>query len=161
MEGDVLSGNTPLAAAEGMLRGVIDRDLDAVLDSFTSAADAYMYVEGPRWTTRGGDNVAQGWRAYFDTGIGIDSFSWVEGPQVIETPALSAVLGVVDYQVRSAEGSQPAEHAPLRLRMTWLLRPEDGRWRIVHEHGSQPLVDPYGSGDWWPEGATPLPTAGS
>ncbi len=27
--------------------------------------------------------------------------------------------------------------------------------------GSQPLVDPYGSGDWWPEGATPLPTAGS
>lgn len=150
-----MSPQSPLAAAEGMLQGVIDRDLPAVLDSFTGGEDAYMYVEGPRWTTRGGANVQKGWRAYFETGVGIESYAWVEGPQVIETPELSAVLGVIDYVVRPG-GERTGTADPLRLRMTWLLRPEEGRWRIVHEHGSQPLVDPYGSGDWWPEGATTM-----
>jgi ketosteroid isomerase-like protein len=155
MEMSPMPTQTPVAAAEGMLRGVIDRDLAAVLDSFTKDSDAYMYVEGPRWTTRGGDNVEKGWRAYFETGIGIEDFTWVEGPQVIETADLAAVLGVIDYVIRPGqEGTSTSD--PLRLRMTWLLRPENGRWRIVHEHGSQPLVDPYGSGDWWPEGATPM-----
>lgn len=143
--------DTPLATVEGMLNGVIERDLDAVLDAFSKSPEAYMYVEGPRWTTRGGDHVETGWRAYFEAGVTIDSFTWIEGPQVIESAELSAVLGVIDYAVRP--GGRAEEPHQLRLRMTWLTRREPGGWRIVHEHGSQPLADPYGSGDWWPEGA--------
>ena len=34
----------------------------------------------------------------------------------------------------------------LRIRMTWLLRWEGDRWRIVHEHGFQPLPTPKARG---------------
>ena len=61
------------------------------------------------------------------------------------------MVGVVDYDV-----SGNGRASRLRMRMTWLLRWEGDRWRIVHEHGSQPLPDPYGAGDWWPEGENPL-----
>lgn len=144
--------NTPLDGAEGMLRAVIDRDLPAVLDSFSGGEDAYVFVEGPRWTTRGGDRIAAGWRAYFEAPIRITGFTWVEGPYTFESDALGQVLGVIDYLV---SGNGVAKK--LRMRMTWLLRHEGDRWRIVHEHGSQPLADPYGAGDWWPEGAVALP----
>lgn len=144
---------SPLAAAEGMLNAVIDRDLDRVLDSFSPAPDAYVFVEGPRWTTKGGDRIASGWRAYFEAPIRISSFSWVEGPFVFASDTLAQVVGIIDYDV-SGRGMTKK----LRMRMTWLLRHEGDRWRIVHEHGSQPLADPYGAGDWWPEGATPLPS---
>lgn len=143
---------TPLTGAEGMLRAVIDRDLPAVLDSFSGGDDAYVFVEGPRWTTSGGDRIADGWRAYFTAPIRITGFTWVEGPHTFESPSLAQVVGVIDYRV---SGNGVAKD--LRLRMTWLLRHEGDRWRIVHEHGSQPLADPYGAGDWWPEGEVPLP----
>ena len=141
----------PLAAIEAMLNAVIDRRLDEVLDSFSAADDAYVFVEGPRWSTRGGDRIAQGWRAYFDAPIRIDSYRWLEGPFVLGDEPLALVAGILDYAVR---GNGKA--GTLRMRMSWLLRDEGGRWRIVHEHGSQPLPDPYGAGDWWPEGATAL-----
>lgn len=144
---------SPLAGAEGMLNAVMERDLDGVLDSFSPAADAYVFVEGPRWTTKGGDHIAAGWRAYFEAPIRITNFSWAEGPFVFASDTLAQVVGIVDYDV---SGRGMAKR--LRMRMTWLLRHEGDRWRIVHEHGSQPLEDPYGAGDWWPEGATPLPS---
>lgn len=145
--------SSAIEAAEGMLDAVKRRDLEAVVDSFSASPDAYMYVEGPRWTTRGGANVRQGWAAYFEAGAGIAEWRWVEGPFTFESGDLAQVMGVIDYQVL---GDDVPKH--LRLRMTWLLRREDDRWRIVHEHGSQPLSDPYGLGDWWPEGATELDT---
>lgn len=134
-----------------MLEAVIGRDLNGVLDSFSRQDDAYVFVEGPRWTTKGGDKIAAGWRAYFDAPIRIASFSWVEGPYVYESGSLAQVVGVIDHQV---SGGGVAKR--LRMRMTWLLRHEGDRWRIVHEHGSQPLADPYGAGDWWPEGGVAL-----
>ncbi|MGH3264021.1 MAG: YybH family protein [Sciscionella sp.] len=142
---------TPLSAAEGMLTAVIGRDLPGVLDSFSAADDVYIFVEGPRWTNRGGGRIAEGWRAYFEAPIRITAFEWVEGPYVFESGTLGQVVGVVDYDV---SGNGMAKR--LRMRMTWLLRHEGDRWRIVHEHGSQPLPDPYGAGDWWPAGETPL-----
>jgi ketosteroid isomerase-like protein len=156
----------PLGAIEAMLNAVIERRLEEVLDSFSAGEDAYVFVEGPRWSTRGGDRIAKGWRAYFDAPIRIDSYAWVEGPFVLGEEPLALVAGILDYAVRG-NGSA----GMLRMRMSWLLRaegrktlalshsdePHVTRWRIVHEHGSQPLADPYGAGDWWPEGATQLP----
>lgn len=144
--------NSALDAVEGMLHALIDRRLDDVLDSFSAADDAYVFVEGPRWTTRGGDRIARGWRAYFDAPIRIDGYRWIEGPFTFGRDGdLAAVAGVIDYDFRGNDRT-----GRLRMRMTWLLRREKDRWRIVHEHGSQPLADPYGTGDWWPQGATEL-----
>lgn len=143
---------TPLQTAEAMLTSVIERRLDGVLETFSPADDAYVFVEGPRWTTRGGDRIRAGWEAYFKAPIRINAFRWVEGPFTYESDTLAQVVGVIDYDIT---GNGKAGR--LRMRMTWLMRKEDGVWRIVHEHGSQPLPDPYGAGDWWPEGANPLP----
>lgn len=142
---------TLTAAADAMLRAVVDRDLDAVLDAFSGAPDAYVFPEGPRWTTRGGGRIEQGWRAYFQAPVGIDGYRWAEGPHTFASGDLGVVVGVLDYDVRGDGRS-----GRLRMRMTWLLRWEDDRWRIIHEHGSQPLADPYGAGDWWPDGARPI-----
>ncbi|WP_433496465.1 YybH family protein [Sphaerimonospora sp. CA-214678] len=143
--------NTAVQAAESMLNAVVARDLEKVVGIFSDRPDAYMYVEGPRWTTRGGERLREGWAAYFRAGVGIEAWEWVEGPFSFDTAELAQVMGVIDYRVRGGDTV-----TPLRLRMTWLFRMENGRWRIVHEHGSQPLEDPYGAGDWWPEGRTGL-----
>lgn len=142
---------SPRQVAEKMLTSVVEKDLDGVVSCFSPAPDAYMYVEGPRWTTRGGGNVREGWSAYFAGGFGIGSWKWVEGPQVFADQRLAQVLGVIDYEMIGN-----GERTPLRLRMTWLMRREEAGWQIIHEHGSQPLEDPYGAGDWWPEGRTAL-----
>lgn len=142
---------TPLDTAEAMLTAVVDQRLEGVLETFSPEDDAYVFVEGPRWTTHGGDRIKAGWEAYFKAPVGITAFRWVEGPFTWESDTLAQVVGVIDYDIVG-----DGKAGRLRMRMTWLVRREEGRWRIVHEHGSQPLEDPYGAGDWWPEGATPL-----
>lgn len=134
---------TPLETASGMLDALINRDLDGVLDSFDPADDTYVYLEGPRWTNKGGDRIAKGWRDYFQAPIALRSWEWQEGPEVHESGDLALVAGVIEYQFEGAGAPRP-----LRMRMTWVTRRTDGVWRILHEHGSQPLADPYGTGDW-------------
>jgi ketosteroid isomerase-like protein len=140
---------TPLQTATLMLDSVRDRDLDTVLDSYDPADDTYVYLEGPRWTNKGGERIRRGWRDYFTAPISLHSWAWAEGPEVHESGDLALVAGVIDCEFEA--GGQPR---PLRMRMTWVLRRTGGVWRILHEHGSQPLADPYGTGDWL------LPTEG-
>ncbi|WP_256839422.1 YybH family protein [Ornithinimicrobium faecis] len=136
-------GATPLATATGMLDALIDRDLDGVLECFDPAEDTYVYLEGPRWTNKGGEAIRKGWRDYFQAPIALLSWQWAEGPEVHESGDLGFVAGVIEYQFESDGMARP-----LRMRMTWVVRRRGGAWRILHEHGSQPLTDPYGTGDW-------------
>jgi ketosteroid isomerase-like protein len=139
---------TPLQIVTAMLDAVRDRDVETVLACFDPAPDAYVYLEGPRWTNRGGDSIAAGWRAYFKAPIALHGWSWGEGPYEHESGDLALVLGIVEYDF---EGGGKPRH--LRMRMTYGLRRTDGAWRILHEHGSQPLPDPYGTGDWYTPGS--------
>lgn len=135
---------TPIDTAALMLDSLRDRSLEGVLDCFDKADDTYVFVEGPRWTNRGGERIQQGWRDYFEAPIRLIDWAWTEGPYVFESGDLATVCGVIEYQF---EGD--GKPRPLRFRMTWVVRRgEDRVWRIVHEHGSQPLDDPYGTGDW-------------
>ena len=139
---------TPLDTACLMLDSLRDRQLDGVLDAFDPSPDTYIFVEGPRWTNKGGERIHKGWRDYFNAPIKLLEWRWTEGPEVFESDTLALVCGVVEYQFEGA--GQPR---PLAMRMTWAMRlNDDGVWRIVHEHGSQPLEDPYGTGDWLVEG---------
>lgn len=135
---------TPLETAEHMLNSLRDRDLDGVLDCFDDAPDVYIFVEGPRWSNQDGRRIHQGWRDYFQAPIQLNGWQWAEGPEVFEDAALALVAGIVEYDF---EGAGEPRH--LRMRMTWVLRKNDEDvWKIIHEHGSQPLDDPYGTGDW-------------
>lgn len=145
--------STPRGAAATpahMLDSLAARRLDDVIDCFDGAPDTYVFLEGPRWTNTGGDRIHEGWRKYFEAPIRLAEWAWVEGPVVQEADRLALVCGVIDF-VFETDGRR----RDMRMRMTWVLRPgPDGVWRIVHEHGSQPLADPYGTGDWAPEQAS-------
>lgn len=135
---------TALQTAALMLDSLRDRSLEGVLDCFDTADDVYVFIEGPRWSNKGGRNIHQGWRDYFEAPIALISWEWTEGPQVFESGDIATVCGSIEYQFEGA-----GKPRPLPMRMTWTVRRgEDRVWRIVHEHGSQPLADPYGTGDW-------------
>lgn len=141
---------TPIGTPTQMFDSLIARDLEGVLDCFDDADDAYVFLEGPRWTNKGGKRIHQGWRDYFEAPIRLKEWRWVEGPEVFASGDLAAVCGVTECQFEGA-----GEPRPMKMRMSWVVRRgEDRVWRIVHEHGSQPLPDPYGTGDWWQERAT-------
>jgi ketosteroid isomerase-like protein len=135
----------PLQTITRMLDAVRDRRVETVVDCFDPGPDTYVFLEGPRWTNRGGESIRRGWRAYFQAPIRLRSWSWHDGPLLHESGDLAVVAGVVDCDFEA--GGAPR---PLRMRMTWGLARNAGVWRIVHEHGSQPLADPYGTGDWLP-----------
>lgn len=142
------TARTPVETATLMLDSLRDRSLKGVLDCFDPGEDTYIFVEGPRWTNRGGERIHQGWRDYFQAPIRLIQWQWTEGPTTFEDGDLAVVCGVIEYQFEGA-----GEPRPLPMRMTWVVRRGDERiWRIVHEHGSQPLKDPYGTGDWLVEG---------
>ena len=126
-----------------MLDSLARQDLEGVLDCFDPAEDTYVFVEGPRWTNRGGERIRDGWRDYFTAPQKLASWEWVEGPEAHESGELALVAGVIRYDFEIDGAS-----APMNFRMTWVLRRTNGVWRILHEHGSQPLPDPYGTGDW-------------
>lgn len=135
---------SPLDTVELMLNSLRDRHLEGVLDCFDESPDVYIFPEGPRWTNKGGQRIHKGWRDYFQAPIRLKSWRWTNGPEVFESTDLALVCGVIEYEFEGA--GQPR---PLTMRMTWgVRRSGDGVWRIIHEHGSQPLADPYGTGDW-------------
>lgn len=135
---------TPLDTACLMLDSLRDHDLEGVLDCFDTSPDVYIFVEGPRWTNKGGERIHQGWRDYFNAPIHLNDWRWTEGPEVFESADMALVCGVIAYEFEGA-----GKPRPLVMRMTWAFRRNpDDVWRIIHEHGSQPLEDPYGTGDW-------------
>ncbi|MFV2022833.1 MULTISPECIES: YybH family protein [unclassified Micromonospora] len=136
-----------------MLDALRERDLDGVLDCFDPGPQTYVFLEGPRWSNRGGDRVHEGWRRYFDSPVRLIEWRWADGPDVHESQHVAFVCGIVDCHFTG--GPQDRQ---LRMRMTWgLRRGTDGVWRIIHEHGSQPLADPYGTGDWFAEAGSGQP----
>jgi len=131
-------------AAQALFDDITALNIDAVIDRYAHDDDLYVHLEGPRWTNRGFENVARGWRAFFESPLRMQRIEWIEGPIAQQSGALGYITGVVHihYRVHEREGT-------LKLRGTFVMRHDaDGRWRVLHEHFSQPLDDPYGFGDW-------------
>ncbi|MGH9002994.1 MAG: YybH family protein, partial [Acidimicrobiia bacterium] len=54
------------------------------------------------------------------------------------TPDLGCLVEVERYQARIGERPQPST---VTLRVTTILRPEDGTWKIIHRH-ADPIAHP-------------------
>lgn len=144
----------PLSTVQALLDANVSRDADAIVDCYANDEEIHVFVEGPRWQTLGYEAVARGWRAYCESTFRVmhiettDGFRVFVGDDVDRVGAQATVAATtrLTYQV---DGEQ--DHRQVDFRLTWVLRREPDRWRVIHEHGSQPGKDPYGTGDWLPE----------
>lgn len=149
-------GDTVSVEDRGPLARTIDTFIDditaeriaEIIDGYDPSDDTYVFLEGPRWSTKTGERVAFGWSAFTDSPIRMRDWAWAEGPFEFVEGTLGWIAGVIDLNVTVGERA-----IAIRLRGTYVMRlnPDDQQWRIIHEHFSQPLADPYGMGDWLPK----------
>jgi ketosteroid isomerase-like protein len=133
-----------VAVAENHFRAVIEKDIDEILNRYAQAESTYVFVEGPRWETKGYDKIATGWRAFVEAPLSVVACEYVEPPHAQVIGDMAWVGGLVELTVKVRE-----QIKPVRFRGTYVFQREaDGQWRITHEHFSQPATDPYGIGDW-------------
>jgi ketosteroid isomerase-like protein len=79
-----------------------------------------------------------------DTSIFVKSCEWVENLESKVVGEMGFVGGIVEMKV-----DINGELKTIRFRGTFVFQLEaDGKWRVIHEHFSQPAADPYGIGDW-------------
>ena len=134
------------AITQKFFRAVIEKRADDIVNHYTQSPDLYVHVEGPRWSTIGYDKVSTGWRAFTDAPLSVEAIEWIEGPRGEASGDMAWIGGIVEMTVRVGENTNK-----VKLRGTYVLRQgDDGHWRIMHEHFSQPAADPYGIGDWLP-----------
>ncbi|WP_326552069.1 YybH family protein [Micromonospora sp. NBC_01813] len=149
--GNATDPATPRGALDTLLTAIVAGDADAIVDCYAGVEDLHVFVEGPRWQTVGHTAVAKGWRDFCAAAMSVTAVDITDGPWVHgtdgdaagEAGALSSLSATVRMSIRTVAGERAV---PMRL--TWVLRRDTDRWRIVHEHASQPLADPYGVGDW-------------
>lgn len=134
----------PVQAIAAFFDAIVAGHLNAVTAMYRPSPTTYVFVEGPRWSTLGYEQISAGWRAYLSSPIRITRWQWSEGP-FSETWGDSAVIaGLIEIHARVSETTRT-----LRLRASFVLhREQTDQWQIVHKHVSQPMADPYGIGDW-------------
>ncbi len=134
----------PLQSLTAFFDAIVARRIDDVTMMYRRSATTYVFVEGPRWSTLGYDQIAAGWQAFLRSPIQVHHWQWCEGP-VVETWSESAMIAGL-LSLETMVGSSPRI---LRVRASFVLQRNDlDQWQIVHEHVSQPMADPYGIGDW-------------
>ena len=130
------------SAADQPIRNVMEAYAAAV---FAQDADAFaaLYERDVRvfnlWAKWSDDGVAA-WRA-----MAVDWFGSLGTERVVVgwddvrttmTSELAVLQAFFSYQAVSAEG---VELRKMSNRLTWVLQPANGAWKIVHEHTSAPV----------------------
>ena len=132
-----------MSSNEEQIRGLIERwteavrrgDLTAVLADHTE--DIVMFdVPPPREGVRGLDAYRETWPPFFrwrteGASFDIESLDITAGDDVAFAYAL----------LRCGTAHDFAGDPDIRLRLTFGLRKQDGRWVVAHEHHSFPLTD--------------------
>lgn len=148
-----LADSSPVDTVEALWSAIIRRDSEAIVDCYSDTEELQVYLEGPRWQTLGHPAVARGWRAFCESSLHVLSIEAADAVRVFAGHGQEVVGALATVTGMTRMTYDIADQGDLRtvvLRLTWVLRREADRWRIVHEHGSQPSSDPYGTGDWLP-----------
>ncbi|QFU86121.1 SgcJ/EcaC family oxidoreductase [Amycolatopsis sp. YIM 10] len=116
---------------EQWVTGVNKADLDGVLAEHTD--DVVMFdVPEPQDGVRGIEAYRETWPPFFE---------WLASGAIFELVSLEVTAGAdVAFAFALLRCGKPAEIGDQRLRISFGLRKEDGRWLIAHEHHSFPLV---------------------
>lgn len=127
-----------------------DTPIRQVMDAYTAAVFAKdveriiaLYAPDVRifdlWSTWSYDN-ASAWRgmvtSWFDSlGTAQVAVGW-DAVQITIANDIAVVHAFISYADVSASGEV---QRAMQNRLTWILKPHDGSWKIVHEHTSAPV----------------------
>jgi len=128
----------------GFYKSIIDKKVDTILDSYVQSADTYVILEGPRLSTRGFENIAPGWKDFCKSNIVLNNIQWLEGPFIYDMKDNVTLAGVI----RLRGSISPGKLFDNTYRASFLLIKIENSFKIMHEHVSGALADPYGIGDW-------------
>lgn len=123
---------------------VINKDIDEILATYAETNDLLVFIEGPRWATLSYKNVEKGWRDFVDADISVQECNWIEHLKSKVVGNMGFLAGIVELKTTIA-----GQKKTIKFRSTFVFeKNEDGEWKVIHEHFSQPAEDPYGIGDW-------------
>jgi ketosteroid isomerase-like protein len=127
--------NPVLQVLDAYKAAVLGKDLDAFMAIYDQNIEVFD-MWGPPWIYQGTQSwrsMAEEWfRSLNDERVVVD----MENVQIELTAQMAFVSAFVKYTAISSDGT------PLRWlqnRMTCVLEPKDGRWKITHEHTSAPV----------------------
>jgi ketosteroid isomerase-like protein len=147
---------SPIASIDAFYKAIIAKDVERIIASYTDSAETYVFVEGPRYSTLGIDNIAKGWRDFCAAPMSLESITWTEGPYAEQSGeensggngSMAWVAGILVLRV-DVKGKVFEQ----TFRASFVMRKNtQGMWQIRQEHVSAPLADPYGIGDWLKKG---------
>jgi ketosteroid isomerase-like protein len=135
---------SPIETINHFYQAIIDKRVEDIRLSYVPSEETYVILEGPRYTTLGFEKIAKGWGDFCDSHLTLNKIEWVEGPFEETSERMSYVAGMIVLTVEVKE-----KEFSVQFRSTFvLLKNEENKWKIKHEHVSAPLQDPYGIGDW-------------
>jgi len=132
-------------SAKNHFEAIKNKRIEEIINSYIALEDLLVFVEGPRWATVGFENVSKGWHDFIASAISLEKCEWVEYLTSKIVGEMGFVAGIVELTVNIK-----GETKTIRFRGTfvWEKDAQEGNWKIIHEHFSQPAEDPYGIGDW-------------
>ncbi|WP_350284580.1 nuclear transport factor 2 family protein [uncultured Croceitalea sp.] len=122
---------------------ISDRDIAEINNGYCQDEDTYVVLEGPRLATKGFSMISKGWKDFANSPISLDKIIWTEGPYEEIVGDMGWISGVTDLYI-SVNGKEIMN----TFRSSFVMKKEDGDWKIRHEHVSAAHPDPYGVGDW-------------
>lgn len=123
-----------LQVLEAYKAAVLGKDVDAFMRLYDHKVR--VFDMWGMWSYEG----AAAWRKMIETWFGSLGSELVkvsmDDVQATAGRELAMVSAIVTYAGVSAKSE---ELRAMQNRLTWVLKPEDGAWKIVHEHTSAPV----------------------
>jgi ketosteroid isomerase-like protein len=132
----------PIEACRRLFRAIADFDVPAIQDRYLQEDRLFIILEGPRSTSQGFDleRNRRGWSALLGQ-VTFFYFEFTDDLHAGRENDLAWVAGTLRYAYAPYGAAQPETFA--ESRGTWILERHAGDWKIVSEHVSFPLADPY------------------
>ena len=134
-----------MARMEDLFAAIAAKDMVAIEACYLNEASLLVFVEGPRTRNVGWESIKAGWRHFLDASMDLTGYAW-GGDLLVRVRGDAGFVAATNRYHWRVKGRD----LTVDMRGTWVMERLNGEWRIVHEHGSFPHPNPYGTGDWAP-----------
>ncbi len=134
---------SPIKSIEIFYDNIINKNVEGIRNAYVVSENTYVILEGPRFTTRGYENIAKGWGDFCSSPIDLIGITWLEGPFEEMNEGMAFLAGIIELAV-----ALKGKLSIVKFRASFVLLKVGETWLIKHEHVSAPMQDPYGIGDW-------------